>query len=100
MRKTALIILDGWGAGNQSDENAIHQAKTPFTDSLSSRYPLAHLHASGHAVGLPDGQMGNSEVGHMHLGAGKVVWQDLPRISQAIEKKELPSIPAWTDLMD
>ena len=54
-----------------------------------SLYPLAHLQASGHAVGLADGQMGNSEVGHMHLGAGKVVWQDLPRISQAIEKKEL-----------
>lgn len=100
MRKTALIILDGWGAGNPSDENAIHQANTPFTDSLSSRYPLAHLQASGHAVGLPDGQMGNSEVGHMHLGAGKVVWQDLPRISQAINKKELSSISSWINLMD
>ena len=100
MRKTALIILDGWGAGNQSDENAIHQANTPFTDSLLHVYPLAHLQASGHAVGLPDGQMGNSEVGHMHLGAGKVVWQDLPRISQAIEKKELSSISSWIDLMD
>ena len=50
MRKTALVILDGWGAGNQSDENAIYQAQTPFTDSLSSHYPLAHLQASGYAV--------------------------------------------------
>ena len=100
MQKTALIILDGWGSGNHSDENAIHQAKTPFTDALASVYPLAHLQASGHAVGLPEGQMGNSEVGHMHLGAGKVVWQDLPRISQAIKKHELSSISSWNELMN
>lgn len=84
-RPLALVILDGWGINPSCDNNAVCQAKTPHLDALGRDYPTAQLSASGPAVGLPEGQMGNSEVGHMNLGAGRVVYQDLTRISKSIE---------------
>src|ERR1700722_10154871 len=89
-KKVALIILDGWGYGREDNSNAIFMAKTPFIDSLLMKYPNSKLEASGTAVGLPAGQMGNSEVGHMNLGAGRVVYQELGRIHKAVEDNELP----------
>ena len=80
------MILDGWGMAANKNVSAIDKAKTPFIDSLYSLYPNTRLEASGRAVGLPDGQMGNSEVGHMNLGAGRVVYQDLVKINLAIEE--------------
>ena len=76
-RKVLLMILDGWGEGKHDHSNAIYTAGAPFIDSLRAKYPMSHLLTCGEAVGLPDGQMGNSEVGHMNLGAGRVVYQDL-----------------------
>ena len=83
--KCALIILDGWGIGDDDSSNAIAAANTPFMDGLLSEYPKATLRTDGEHVGLPNGQMGNSEVGHMNIGAGRVVYQDLLRINRAIE---------------
>lgn len=83
-RKTALIILDGWGLGNGTTSDAIAQAKTPVMDQLLEKWPHAKLKTSGEDVGLPDGQMGNSEVGHLNIGAGRVVYQDLVKINLAI----------------
>jgi 2,3-bisphosphoglycerate-independent phosphoglycerate mutase len=80
----ALIVLDGWGLAPGGPGNAISQAATPVFDGLWARYPHTSLSASGRDVGLPDGQMGNSEVGHLNLGAGSVVMQDLTRIDDAI----------------
>src|ERR1700744_6570925 len=88
-KKVVLIILDGWGYGRNDKSNAIHAAKTPFFDSLLAKYPNSKLEASGMSVGLPAGQMGNSEVGHMNLGAGRVVYQELGRIHKAVDDKEL-----------
>ncbi len=85
MRKTALIILDGWGHGKKNDSNAIYRAKTPFIDSLYNKYPNNELTTHGEMVGLPKGQMGNSEVGHMNIGAGRIVNQDLQRINKEIK---------------
>jgi 2,3-bisphosphoglycerate-independent phosphoglycerate mutase len=79
-----LIILDGWGLSRKRSGNAIYQAKTPFYHHLCKTYPMARLKASGEEVGLPTGQMGNSEVGHLNLGAGRIVYQDLTRISKTI----------------
>jgi 2,3-bisphosphoglycerate-independent phosphoglycerate mutase len=84
-RPAALVILDGWGLAPEGPGNAVELAKTPTFDSLMDRFPNATLSASGRDVGLPDGQMGNSEVGHLNLGAGRVVYQDLTRIDLAIE---------------
>ena len=92
-KKVALIILDGWGYGNNDPSNAILAADTPFFDYLIEHYPNSKLEASGIAVGLPEGQMGNSEVGHMNLGAGRVVYQELGRIHKAVEDNELPHNP-------
>lgn len=79
-----LIILDGWGIGDKSPSDAIFHANTPFMDRLKATYPSATLQTSGEAVGLPDGQMGNSEVGHLNIGAGRVVYQELTRINKSI----------------
>lgn len=87
------MILDGWGIAKNKEVSAIDHAKTPFITSLYSKYPHSKLEASGLAVGLPVGQMGNSEVGHMNIGAGRVVYQDLVRVNKAIEEKELDSNP-------
>ncbi|MBT6305932.1 MAG: 2,3-bisphosphoglycerate-independent phosphoglycerate mutase [Rhodospirillaceae bacterium] len=86
MKPLVLCIMDGWGISNETDNNAIEMANTPIFDELMETYPNGVMHASGEFVGLPNGQMGNSEVGHMNLGAGRVVLQDLPRINTAIEK--------------
>lgn len=83
-QKVGLIILDGWGLGDQSKADAIFNAKTPVMDSLLEKYPHSTLTASGEAVGLPDGQMGNSEVGHLNIGAGRIVYQELTRINKSI----------------
>ena len=82
--KTALIILDGWGLGVSDGNNAIEVAHTPFVDRLNLETPHATLRTDGEHVGLPHGQMGNSEVGHMNIGAGRVVYQDLLRIDRAV----------------
>jgi 2,3-bisphosphoglycerate-independent phosphoglycerate mutase len=87
-KKVALIILDGWGYGRNDRSNAIVAANTPFFDSMIAKYPNSKLEASGLAVGLPEGQMGNSEVGHMNLGAGRVVYQELGRINKAVTDNE------------
>ncbi len=84
-KKVILLILDGWGIGNKSKSDVIYNAKTPYIDSLYKEYPHSQLLTCGENVGLPDGQMGNSEVGHLNIGAGRVVYQDLVRINKAIE---------------
>ena len=83
-KKTVLMVLDGWGIATNHEVSAIDQANTPFIDSLYKNYPNTQVRASGLDVGLPDGQMGNSEVGHMNLGAGRVVYQDLVKINIAV----------------
>ncbi|MCQ2150743.1 MAG: 2,3-bisphosphoglycerate-independent phosphoglycerate mutase [Bacteroidales bacterium] len=88
-RKVLLMILDGWGEGRHDHSNAIYTQGAPFIDSLRAKYPMAHLNACGEYVGLPDGQMGNSEVGHMNLGAGRVVYQDLVKINMACRDHSL-----------
>jgi 2,3-bisphosphoglycerate-independent phosphoglycerate mutase len=93
MNKVLLVILDGWGIAKNQKVSAIDAAKTPYINSLYKKYPHAKLEASGLAVGLPAGQMGNSEVGHMNIGAGRVVYQDLVRINKAVEEKELDKNP-------
>jgi len=99
-KKLALIILDGWGYGRNDQSNAIVAANTPFVDGLLQQYPNSKLEASGTAVGLPAGQMGNSEVGHMNLGAGRVVYQELGRIHKAVDDNELPTIPVLKEAFD
>src|SRR5205807_6961197 len=84
-----LVILDGWGLAEPGPGNAVSLAATPVFDDLWAHYPHTQLAAGGRAVGLPEGQMGNSEVGHLNLGAGAVVMQDLTRIDLAVEKGEL-----------
>ncbi|MBR3564805.1 MAG: 2,3-bisphosphoglycerate-independent phosphoglycerate mutase [Paludibacteraceae bacterium] len=83
MQKTLLMILDGWGIGPHDKTNAIYSTPTPYMDYLNATYPHSQLQASGENVGLPDGQMGNSEVGHLNIGAGRVVYQDLVKINRA-----------------
>lgn len=98
--KIALVILDGFGIGVPDKGNAIYMAETPNLDALLSHSPVTHLSASGLDVGLPEGQMGNSEVGHTNLGAGRVVFQDLPKISQEIQSGAFFENPAYQDAMD
>ncbi len=88
-KKVILMILDGWGTSPDPKVSAIDHAKTPFIDNLYTAYPNASLRTDGLHVGLPDGQMGNSEVGHMNLGAGRIVYQDLAKINMAVEKNTL-----------
>jgi 2,3-bisphosphoglycerate-independent phosphoglycerate mutase len=88
-KKTILIILDGWGITQNPKVSAIYQAKTPFFDSLIKQYPNASLRTDGLHVGLPKGQMGNSEVGHMNLGAGRIVYQNLVKINKATKEQTL-----------
>jgi 2,3-bisphosphoglycerate-independent phosphoglycerate mutase len=100
MPPLVLIVLDGWGIRAERANNAIALARTPVFDGLIARYPHAELIASGEAVGLPAGQMGNSEVGHMNMGAGRIVYQDLTRIDKAISDGELAANPVLTAAMD
>ena len=88
-KKVILMILDGWGIAQDKSVSAIDKAETPFMDRVTKEYPYSHLEASGLAVGLPEGQMGNSEVGHMNLGAGRVVYQDLVKINNAVKEGTL-----------
>ena len=88
-KKAILAILDGWGLGTDPTVSAIAQANTPFIDSCYEKFPHTTLEASGIAVGLPFGQMGNSEVGHMNLGAGRVVYQNLVKLNMAVENATL-----------
>lgn len=99
-KKVALIILDGYGIGEPNANNAIWTAKTPVMDSLMRRCAYAKLAASGLDVGLPDGQMGNSEVGHTNIGSGRVVFQDLPRITNAIKDGTFFENPVYVAAMD
>lgn len=87
-KKVGLIILDGWGIGDRSKSDAIFNARTPYMDHLLETYPNATLKTSGEDVGLPDGQMGNSEVGHLNIGAGRIVYQELTRINKSIREGE------------
>jgi 2,3-bisphosphoglycerate-independent phosphoglycerate mutase len=91
--RVALIILDGWGIGAKDANDAVHAANTPFFDTLMHSVPHATLRTDGMHVGLPNDQMGNSEVGHMNIGAGRVVYQDLARIDRAIEQGTLGAEP-------
>ena len=89
-----LVVLDGWGCAPPGPGNCVELADTPVFDGLWARYPHATLDASGAAVGLPDGQMGNSEVGHLTIGSGRILYQDLVRVSRAIEDGSLFTNPA------
>lgn len=91
-KPVVLCILDGWGSRDESENNAIKLANTPNYDAMITNCPRSELQTSGLAVGLPDGQMGNSEVGHMNIGGGRVVMQDLPKIDKAIEQDQLKYI--------
>ncbi len=99
-KKVVLIILDGWGYGRNDKSNAIYDANTPFFDSLLKKYPNSKLEASGTSVGLPAGQMGNSEVGHMNLGAGRIVYQELGRIHKAVDDREFLTNPVLKEAFD
>src|SRR5215467_789169 len=83
--RAILIIMDGWGLGNVKASDAIQHSRTPFVNSLYAKYPNSTLVTCGEAVGLPSGQMGNSEVGHLNIGAGRIVYQELQRINVAIK---------------
>jgi len=102
--KTLLIILDGWGIGNGSESDLITNGDTPYYKSLLENYPHSQLIASGEDVGLPEGQMGNSEVGHLNIGAGRVVYQDLVRINKAVRENTIaqnqPLIDAFSYARD
>ena len=99
-KKVMLVIMDGWGLGLVPASDAIQQAKVPFVTSLYKHYPNATLVTCGEAVGLPEGQMGNSEVGHLNLGAGRIVYQELQRINVAIKTGELASNPTLLASID
>ena len=91
-KKAVLMILDGWGIGDKAKDDVISQTPTPYWDSLNAQYPHSELQASGENVGLPDGQMGNSEVGHLSIGAGRVVYQDLVKINIACRNNSIYKI--------
>ena len=99
-KSTVLIILDGWGYREKSESNAILAANTPVLDKLKADYPNMLIQTSGMAVGLPDGQMGNSEVGHVNLGAGRIVYQDFTRITKAIADGEFSQNPVLCQAVD
>src|SRR5580700_9050633 len=99
-RPVMLVILDGWGWRDDPADNAIRQAKTPTFDRMWQNLPHSFLCTSGQDVGLPGGQMGNSEVGHLNIGAGRVVMQDLPRIGAAIKSGEIARAPALVDFIE
>jgi 2,3-bisphosphoglycerate-independent phosphoglycerate mutase len=99
-KKVMLLILDGWGYGKQDKSDAAFAANTPFFDSILSKYAHSRLEASGEAVGLPAGQMGNSEVGHMNLGAGRVVYQELGRINKAISDGSIKTNKTLVDAFE
>merc|ERR1712216_946815 len=91
-------ILDGWGERSDTDHNAIRAASTPVMDALRHAYPQTLIQASGSHVGLPDGQMGNSEVGHLTIGAGRIIRQELVRISETVRNDQLKNTPELQNL--
>src|SRR5690606_6356601 len=95
-----LLILDGFGYSENTEHNAIYSARTPVWDRIWSHNPRNLIETSGMAVGLPEGQMGNSEVGHMTIGAGRVVYQNFTRINKAIEDGDFYENPAYTQAID
>lgn len=95
-----LVIMDGFGLAPEGSDNAVSAANTPFIDSLYANYPHTTLGASGEDVGLPDGQMGNSEVGHLNIGAGRIVFQELSRINNAIKDGSLKENEVFVKAMD
>src|SRR6202789_2874041 len=99
-RPVMLVILDGFGWREESADNAVRLAKTPAFSGLWASCPHAFLRTSGRDVGLPDGQMGNSEVGHLNIGAGRVVKQELVRIRDAVHDGSIAQAPAFTALVD
>lgn len=99
-KKAFLLILDGWGLGPKPEADAIFQANTPFVDGLKKTYPMSTLTTFGEDVGLPEGQMGNSEVGHLNIGAGRIVWQELARINKAVRDRELHENKVLLDALD
>ncbi|MGA7487872.1 MAG: 2,3-bisphosphoglycerate-independent phosphoglycerate mutase, partial [Xanthobacteraceae bacterium] len=99
-RPVMLVVLDGWGWREETADNAVRQARTPNFDRLWAQCPHAFLHTSGEDVGLPPGQMGNSEVGHLNIGAGRLVMQDLPRIAAAIANGDIARAPALRGLIE
>jgi len=98
--KALLVIIDGFGIADNPEVSAVDKANKPFFDSLIKKYPNAQLSASGEDVGLPDGQFGNSEVGHLNIGAGRIVWQELSRVNKSIEKREFFELPVLTEAFD
>jgi len=98
--KVVLMILDGWGNGDHTLSDAIFSAKTPFIDYLTSEYPTSELLTDGENVGLPNNQMGNSEVGHLNIGSGRIVFQDLVRINKAIENDTLKDNPVLKQALE
>ncbi|MCF6366489.1 MAG: 2,3-bisphosphoglycerate-independent phosphoglycerate mutase [Bacteroidales bacterium] len=96
-KKTLLMILDGWGIGNKTKSDVISQGDTSYIDSLFEKYPHSQLLTDGENVGLPVGQMGNSEVGHLNIGAGRVVFQDLVKINKAVEDNSISDNPVLTE---
>ncbi|MBI4929139.1 MAG: 2,3-bisphosphoglycerate-independent phosphoglycerate mutase [Bacteroidetes bacterium] len=99
-KKLALIILDGWGIGDKSKADAIANSKTPFYDYLLKTYPHSELLTDGENVGLPEGQMGNSEVGHLNIGAGRIVYQDLAKINKAVREKTIDTNPVLLEALE
>ncbi|GJQ51150.1 MAG: hypothetical protein HKUEN01_35360 [Candidatus Kuenenia stuttgartiensis] len=99
-KKVILIIMDGWGLGKDKKSDAIQNADTPFVSSLYAKYPNTTLKTCGENVGLPDGQMGNSEVGHLNLGAGRIVYQELQRINVAIRNGEMANNKTLMDAVN
>jgi len=99
IRPVMLVVLDGWGWRENPADNAVRQARTPTFDQLWATGPHAFLHTSGGDVGLPEGQMGNSEVGHLNIGAGRIVQQELPRITRAIADGSLAASPVLADFV-
>lgn len=97
--KVLLMILDGWGIGNHDKSDVIFNTQTPYIDGLTQKYPNSQLLTCGEYVGLPDGQMGNSEVGHLNIGAGRVVYQDLVRINKDIKENQLSKMPVLVDAL-
>ena len=95
-----LAILDGWGYGNASEHNAIQQSGTPVMDALWHAYPHTLIEASGSHVGLPDQQMGNSEVGHLTIGAGRIIRQELVRISDTVHRDQLGQTAVLSGLVE
>jgi 2,3-bisphosphoglycerate-independent phosphoglycerate mutase len=99
-KKVILVIMDGWGLGKVASADAIQNANVPFTKSLYSKYSNTTLTTCGELVGLPDGQMGNSEVGHLNLGAGRIVYQELQRINVAVKDGSLAANKTFLDTLD